>query len=118
MDIKKIEVVNIKQHQATNLACGDPGDVQGVKNYRFRTVTYQNKKTLEQCESLPQYIYIYYVYYICIIYILYICILYIYIYSCGWIWSKLGKVDMDRYTIHDHYSKKYVWMDIDKLIPK
>ena len=94
MDIKKkhfFEVVHIKQHQATNLACGDPGDVQGVKKYRFRTVTYQNRKTLEQCESLPQYIYIY------------ICV-YIYIYIRGWIWSKLGKVDMDRYTIHDHYS--------------
>ena len=41
MDIKKkhfFEVVHIKQHQATNLACGDPGDVQGVKkqvSYRY-----------------------------------------------------------------------------------
>ena len=64
------EVVHIKQHQATNLACGDPGDVQGVKKYRFRTVTYQNRKTLEQCESLPQYIYIY--------------VLYIYVYIYSW----------------------------------
>ena len=96
MDIKKIEVVNIKQHQATNLACGDPGDVQGVKNYRFRTVTYQNKKTLEQCESLPQYIYIYI---LCILYMYYIYILYIYI-------------RVDGYGAN---LEKLIWIDIQSM---
>ena len=80
MDIKKIEVVNIKQHQATNLACGDPGDVQGVKNYRFRTVTYQNKKHWSNANPfLNTYIYIYYVYYICIIYYIYVYYIYIFV---------------------------------------